>query len=171
LKAEQQVDRFNFAQLIGPGLLVVAAGIGAGDIVSSTVGGANYGLALLWAVVLAAFLKCFLNEGIARWQLATDSTAIEGWFAHLPWWVNAYFGVYLILWTPAVTGALSNACGLGIANLSGGAIPASCSSALQTARQHTIVMTGTRSGCICGLSTSDIEIPPCGACHFRPNRP
>jgi Mn2+/Fe2+ NRAMP family transporter len=97
LKAEQQVGRFNLAQLIGPGLLVAAAGIGAGAIVSSTVGGANYGLALLWAVALAAFLKCFLNEGIARWQLATDSTAIEGWFAHLPWWVNAYFGVYLIL--------------------------------------------------------------------------
>ena len=146
MKSEQQVGRFNFAQLIGPGLLVAAAGIGAGDIVSSTVGGANYGLALLWAVALAAFLKCFLNEGIARWQLATDSTAIEGWFAHLPWWVNAYFGVYLILWTPAVTGALSNACGLGIANLSGGAIPASWGAVLHTLIGFAFVMLGGFEG-------------------------
>lgn len=132
MKTEQQVGQYNFAKLIGPGLFVAAAGIGAGDIVSSTVGGANYGLALLWAVALAAFLKCFLNEGIARWQLATDSTAIEGWFQHLPWWVNAYFGLYLIAWTPAVTAALSNACGLGIANLTGGAIPASWGAVIHT---------------------------------------
>ena len=132
MKAEQQIDQFSFARLIGPGLLVAAAGIGAGDIVSSTVGGANYGLALLWAVALAAFLKCFLNEGIARWQLATGSTAIEGWFQHLPWWVNLYFGIYLVLWTPAVTAALSNACGLGIANLTGGAIPAGWGAVLHT---------------------------------------
>jgi len=85
--------RFSFAKLIGPGLFVAAAGIGAGDIVSATVGGANYGLALLWVVFLAAFLKCFLNEGIARWQLATDTTAIEGWFQHLPAWVHIYFGI------------------------------------------------------------------------------
>lgn len=124
MKAEAKPVQFNIAALIGPGLFVAAAGIGAGDIVSATIGGANYGLALLWVVALAAFLKCFLNEGIARWQLATDTTAIEGWFQHLPWWVNAYFGIYLILWTPAVSAALTNACGLGIANLTGGAIPA-----------------------------------------------
>jgi Mn2+/Fe2+ NRAMP family transporter len=146
LKAEQQVERVSITQVIGPGLLVAAAGIGAGDIVSSTVGGANYGLALLWAVVLAAFLKCFLNEGIARWQLATDTTAIEGWAAHLPWWVNAYFGIYLILWTPAVTGALSNACGLGIANLTGGAIPASWGAVIHTVIGFLFVIFGGFEG-------------------------
>jgi Mn2+/Fe2+ NRAMP family transporter len=146
LKAEQQVDRFSVTQLIGPGLLVAAAGIGAGDIVSATVGGASYGLALLWAVALAAFLKCFLNEGIARWQLATDTTTIEGWFAHLPWWVNAYFGLYLILWTPAVTGALSNACGLGISNLTGGAIPTNWGALIHTVIGFVFVILGGFEG-------------------------
>jgi Mn2+/Fe2+ NRAMP family transporter len=37
-------------KLIGPGLLVAAAGIGAGDIVSATLAGAAHGLALLWVV-------------------------------------------------------------------------------------------------------------------------
>ena len=56
----------SWAGLIGPGLLVAAAGIGAGDIVSATMAGSAHGLTLLWVVVLAAFLKAFLNEGIAR---------------------------------------------------------------------------------------------------------
>jgi Mn2+/Fe2+ NRAMP family transporter len=77
---------------------------------------------LLWVVGLTALLKCFLNEGIARWQLATDTTAIEGWCQHMPWWVRTYFGLYLVFWTVSVSAALTNACGLGIANLTGGAI-------------------------------------------------
>jgi hypothetical protein len=40
--------------LIGPGLLVAAAGIGAGDIVSSTMAGSAHGPRLLWVVALAA---------------------------------------------------------------------------------------------------------------------
>ena len=53
----------SVVRLIGPGLLVAAAG-------------AAHGVVLLWVVALAAFLKCVLNEGIARWQLATNTTAI-----------------------------------------------------------------------------------------------
>jgi len=115
--------QLRLSKLIGPGLIVAAAGIGAGDMVSATMGGAGYGLSLLWAVALAAFLKCFLNEGIARWQLATGTTAIEGWCLQMPWWVRTYFGFYLVFWTVSVSAALTNACGLGIANLTNGAIP------------------------------------------------
>lgn len=109
--------------VIGPGLLVAAAGIGAGDIVSATMAGAAHGVSLLWVVALAAGLKAVLNEGIARWQLGTGLTAIEGWFRHLPWWVSVYFAVYLVLWTVSVSAALTSACGLGLATLTGGAVP------------------------------------------------
>jgi len=109
-------------QLAGPGLIVAATGIGSGDVVSATVGGANYGVALLWGIALGAFFKFVLSEGIARWQLATGTTVLEGWAEHLPSWVKFYFGVYLIFWTVAVSAALTNATGLGIANLTGGAI-------------------------------------------------
>jgi Mn2+/Fe2+ NRAMP family transporter len=63
-----------------------------------------------------------LSEGIARWQLATGSTVLEGWAEHLPAWVKIYFGLYLVFWTVAVSAALTNATGLGIANLTGGAV-------------------------------------------------
>ena len=80
---------------------------------------------LLWAIAAGAFFKFVLQEGIARWQLATGKTALEGWADHLPGWVKWYFVVYLVLWTVAVSASLTNATGLGIANLTGGAIPQS----------------------------------------------
>jgi Mn2+/Fe2+ NRAMP family transporter len=116
---------FSFLKLAGPGLVVAATGIGSGDVVSATVGGARYGVVLLWAIVAGAFFKFVLTEGIARWQLATGKTALEGWADHLPPWVKWYFGAYLLVWTVAVSAALTNATGLGISNLTGGAIPQS----------------------------------------------
>jgi Mn2+/Fe2+ NRAMP family transporter len=112
----------SFLKLAGPGLVVAATGIGSGDVVSATVGGANHGVLLLWAVAVGAFFKFVLNEGIARWQLATGTTVLEGWAEHLPAWVKVYFGVYLVFWTVAVSAALTNATGLGIANLTGGTV-------------------------------------------------
>jgi Mn2+/Fe2+ NRAMP family transporter len=113
----------SFLKLAGPGLVVAATGIGSGDVVAGTVAGANYGMVLLWAILVGAFFKYVLTEGIARWQLATGTTALEGWAEHLPAWVKYYFGAYLVLWTVAVTAALTNATGLGLSNLTGGAIP------------------------------------------------
>jgi len=115
----------SFLTLAGPGLIVAATGIGSGDVVSATVGGANYGVLLLWAIAAGAFFKFVLNEGIARWQLATGMTVLEGWAEHLPSWVKVYFGVYLVFWTGAVSAALTNATGLGLSQLTGGVVPQS----------------------------------------------
>src|SRR5512134_1913331 len=99
----------SFLKLAGPGLIVAATGIGSGDVVSATVGGARYGVLLLWAIAVGAFFKFVLSEGIARWQLATGQTVLEGWATSLPGWVKAYFAIYLVLWTVAVSAALTNA--------------------------------------------------------------
>jgi Mn2+/Fe2+ NRAMP family transporter len=123
---------YSFLKLAGPGLVVAATGIGSGDVVSATVGGARYGVVLLWAIVAGAFFKFVLSEGIARWQLATGKTALEGWAEYLPSWVKWYFGAYLVIWTVAVSAALTNATGLGIANLTGGAIPQSWGAVLHS---------------------------------------
>ena len=112
----------SFLKLAGPGLVVAATGIGSGDVVSATVGGARYGVVLLWAILAGAFFKFVLQEGIARWQLATGKTALEGWAEYLPAWVKWYFGIYLVIWTVAVSASLTNATGLGMANLTNGAI-------------------------------------------------
>lgn len=115
----------SFWKLAGPGLVVAATGIGSGDVVSATVGGARYGVVLLWAIAAGAFFKFVLQEGIARWQLATGKTAVEGWAEYLPAWVKWYLGIYLVIWTVSVSASLTNATGLGMANLTNGAIPQS----------------------------------------------
>ncbi|MGJ3242466.1 MAG: Nramp family divalent metal transporter [Opitutales bacterium] len=97
---------------IGPGIVIAATGVGAGDLVASARAGAELGLTILWAVVLGALLKLALNEGLARWQLATGTTLIEGWMRHLPTWVSVYFFLYLVLWAFLVAGGLTAACGL-----------------------------------------------------------
>lgn len=97
---------------LGPGLIVAAAGIGAGDVVTATVTGAEFGTQLAWALLACVVLKFVLNEGVARWQLATGSTLVEACARRLPRWVGAYFLFYLLLWTFFVGGSLTNACGL-----------------------------------------------------------
>lgn len=101
---------------------MAVSGIGASDIISATVGGAIYGTSLLWALVLGAFFKFALTEGLARWQLATGTTLLQGWAQHLPRWILVIFFIYLVLWAIAVSGALISGCGLALENLSAGKI-------------------------------------------------
>ena len=51
---------------LGPGLLLAASGIGAGDVVVAAVTGMRFGFALLWAVVLTVVLKFVVTEALAR---------------------------------------------------------------------------------------------------------
>jgi Mn2+/Fe2+ NRAMP family transporter len=97
---------------IGPGLVIAATGLGAGDLVVASVAGAKYGTAILWTALLGAIMKFTMNEGLARWQLATGTTLLEGWIQHLPKFVSIYFFIYLLLWTFVVAAALIAGTGL-----------------------------------------------------------
>ncbi|MCB0417632.1 MAG: Nramp family divalent metal transporter, partial [Bdellovibrionales bacterium] len=62
--------------------------MGAGDLVAAAVAGSKFGYALAWAAAAGALLKYVINEGLARWQLATGTTLLEGWVRHLGSWVR-----------------------------------------------------------------------------------
>ena len=96
----------------GPGLLLAATGIGVGDMVSSTIAGAEYGLTLVWALVFGVVIKFAITEGAARWQLATGATLIEGWREALPTAALAAFFLYFIIWSYFVSSALVTASAL-----------------------------------------------------------
>jgi len=96
----------------GPGLVVAATGLGAGDIVAAAVAGAEFGTTLLWAVAVGGLLKFCLNEGIGRWQLITGSTLLEGWMLELPRYISWYFAAYLVFWSFMVAAAMMSATGL-----------------------------------------------------------
>ncbi|NNE71441.1 MAG: Nramp family divalent metal transporter [Rhodothermales bacterium] len=100
--------------VIAPGMLVAATGVGAGDLATATFSGSQLGLAVLWAVVVGGLFKFTLNEGLARWQLATGSTFIEGAVRHLGKAVGWVFLPYLLLWSLFVGTALMGACGVAL---------------------------------------------------------
>jgi Mn2+/Fe2+ NRAMP family transporter len=102
----------SYITALGPGIAVAATGVGAGDLVAAAVSGSRYGFAIVWAAVIGALVKFVLNEGLARWQLATSTTLLEGWVHRLGKWAQYYFIVYLVLWSFVVGGALISACGL-----------------------------------------------------------
>jgi Mn2+/Fe2+ NRAMP family transporter len=84
-------------RIIGPGLVVAATGIGAGDLVATLVAGSRFGYALLWAAVLGVIIKIFLVEGAGRYSLATGKTIFEGWRT-VGRWTTWYFGPYILIW-------------------------------------------------------------------------
>ncbi len=129
----------------GPGIIMAASGIGASDIITATAGGAAYGLSLLWALVLGAFFKFVLSEGLARWHLATGMTAVEGWSRCFPRWVMKLFAAYLVLWSVAVSGALVSACGLAVETLTRGAVSGKVSGLIQGAVALALILT-SRTG-------------------------
>ncbi|MEL6140363.1 MAG: Nramp family divalent metal transporter [Bacteroidota bacterium] len=97
---------------ISVGIIVAATGVGAGDIVMASLAGARFGVVLLWAVVVGAILKYILNEGLAKWDIATGTTLLQGWISKLPKFVSFYFVLYLILWSFLVAGTLISYTGL-----------------------------------------------------------
>ena len=110
----------------GPALIIAATGIGASDMIATSVAGARFGPALLWGVLLGAALKGVLAEGIAHWQIHSGTTFLHGIHRHLPRWVLSVFAAYLLVWIVGVAAALANGCGLAIENLSAGSISKSC---------------------------------------------
>ena len=82
---------------IGPGLVVAATGLGAGDLVATLIAGSLFGYTLLWAVVVGCVVRIALAEGTARWHLATGTTLFDGWRT-IGRWTLYYFGVYCVVW-------------------------------------------------------------------------
>lgn len=101
----------SLLQIIGPGMLIAATGVGAGDLATAAFTGNKLGVAILWAVVLGAFFKYILNEGLTRWQLVTGETVLEGAMKRFGKPVQIGFMIYFILWSFLVAAALMSACG------------------------------------------------------------
>ena len=105
-------SKLDALRSIGPGIVIAATGVGAGDLIAASVSGASFGTTILWAAVVGALFKYVITENLARWQLVTDTTLLEGWIQRLPRFVSVYFLLYLLLWSFIVAGALIAATGL-----------------------------------------------------------
>ena len=102
--------------LVGPGLVVAATGVGAADLIATTVAGSKYGYALLWAVIAGCIMKIVLVEGAGRYSLATGNTIFEGW-STLGKWTSWYFGPYIVIWGFVYGAAAMAGTGLALTSL------------------------------------------------------
>ncbi|HZG03368.1 MAG TPA: Nramp family divalent metal transporter [Streptomyces sp.] len=90
-------DRKASWRLIGPGIVVAATGVGAGDLVATLIAGSKFGYTLLWAAVLGCLVKISLAEATGRWHLSTGRTLFDGWRS-LGAWTTVYFAIYVVVW-------------------------------------------------------------------------
>jgi Mn2+/Fe2+ NRAMP family transporter len=96
-QTQTQPEQRRHWRIIGPGLVVAATGVGAGDLASTMVAGSSFGYALLWACVVGCVVKIALAEATGRWHLASESTIFAG-CASLGWWTSVYFAPYVVIW-------------------------------------------------------------------------
>ena len=52
-------------KLLGPGIIAVLSWLGAGDLITSSVAGANYGYAMMWVLAVSLLLRYLIVNIIA----------------------------------------------------------------------------------------------------------
>ena len=81
----------NFLKKLGPGLLFAGAAIGVSHLVQSTRAGADFGFSLIWALILANFIKYPFFLFGPRYTLATGETLLHGYMKMNKLYLITYF--------------------------------------------------------------------------------
>ncbi|MEQ3553179.1 Nramp family divalent metal transporter [Pseudonocardia nematodicida] len=68
---------------LGPGLILSAAVVGSGELITTTALGAKAGFVLLWLVIVSTAVKVWVQMELARWAILTGKPALEG-YAQVP---------------------------------------------------------------------------------------
>lgn len=103
--------RLSLLEAVGPGILVAATGVGAGDLAGGALAGSRLGVAILWVVIVGAALKYVLCEGLARWQLQTGTSLPDGVFGASRPVIRYMFLTYVAVWSFCIGGMLMSAVG------------------------------------------------------------
>src|SRR5690606_30320283 len=62
---------------VGPGLILAAAVVGSGELVATTVLGAETGYILLWLILLSCAIKVIVQHEIGRYAIGSGETTLE----------------------------------------------------------------------------------------------
>lgn len=104
--------KFKRLRSIGPGLLVAAAGIGAGDMILAIQTGLDFNFLFVITIILTCVIKYALTEGVARYQLASGQSVITAWKRDFPIIFRYLFFIFFLIWSVMVSAALMSACGI-----------------------------------------------------------
>jgi Mn2+/Fe2+ NRAMP family transporter len=102
----------DFLKTLGPGILFASTAIGVSHLVQSTQAGANYGLSLLWVVILANVLKYPFFEYGSRYANATGKSLIDGYKKLGNWAIISYSVITLLTMFMVTAGFMQNLFGL-----------------------------------------------------------
>jgi len=91
----QPLSLKNILKTLGPGILFASTAIGVSHLVQSTRAGAEYGFALLWAVILANVFKYPFFEYGSRYANAANESIIDGYARLGKWMLWLYFAITL----------------------------------------------------------------------------
>ncbi len=99
---------WQYLRSMGPGLVVALTWLGAGDLVDSAVAGGHYGYSLMWAMVIALFVRFAFVSIIAKYHLCNQHgesvmAGLRRLHPWLPWFVGLvglvfvhFYGSYMI---------------------------------------------------------------------------
>jgi len=99
-----ETTRLTFGQkfarglaLFLPGIFLLGFNIGTGSITAMAKAGAEYGMTLLWTIVLSCLCTFFMINLYSRYTLVTGETALQAFKKHIHPAVGIYFIVALTL--------------------------------------------------------------------------
>ncbi|MEM7011015.1 MAG: Nramp family divalent metal transporter, partial [Verrucomicrobiota bacterium] len=85
----------GIAKELGPGLIVAGAVVGSGELIATTLVGAEAGFYLLWLIIVGCVIKVFVQVELGRYAIITGKTTLRG-ISTLPGWKIG--GVHWIVW-------------------------------------------------------------------------
>ena len=95
---------------IGPGLILASSIVGSGELIATTLLGAENGYTLLWLIILSCFIKIVVQNELGRYAISTGETTLEA-FNRIPgprlgvsWLVWAWF--LMVMFTLMQIGAM-----------------------------------------------------------------
>lgn len=105
----------------GPGLVLAMTFLGTGDLISSSVSGANYGYALMWTLIVALGARYFMISAIAKYKLQNrfgDRSVMAG-FRRVWRGFPLFFAITMLVYGMIVQAAFLRAGTVGLYELFG----------------------------------------------------
>ncbi len=97
-----------------PGIFLVGSNIGTGSVTTMAAAGANYGMTLLWTILISCLATYFMISIYGKFTLVTGETALQAFRKHIHPALGIFFIVAL---TAAVSGSVMGVMGI-IADIS-----------------------------------------------------
>ena len=79
-----------FRKLIGPSFIILGLGLGSGEVILWPYLSSNYGLGLIWGMVLGITMQFFINMEVERYALINGESIFVG-FARILKWLPTWF--------------------------------------------------------------------------------